>query len=123
MFSKPIDPEEAVQRMEHAEHPRAERAILSHAEAYRLVEEARAMREERDAALAEVEHLTAERDALAAIVRELAERGPYALFGVADEPICTMCNTSGFGASADWFDDPAHHEPSCIWRRAKALYP
>jgi hypothetical protein len=43
---------------------RAERAILSHAEAYRLVEEARQMREERDAALAEIDRLAT---ALAAI--------------------------------------------------------
>lgn len=51
-----------------ADHPmrdeRAERAILSHAEAYRLVEEVRQMREERDAARAEVVSLTSERDRL-----------------------------------------------------------
>lgn len=36
----------------HHEDPRAEAAILSAAEAYRLVDEARQMREERDALLA-----------------------------------------------------------------------
>lgn len=57
------------------------------------------------------------------IVRELAECGPFALFGIAGEAICTMCNTSGFGVSDGWLSDPANHEPSCLWRRSRGLYP
>jgi hypothetical protein len=82
---------------------RAERAILSHAEAYRLVEEARQMREERDA--------------LAAIVRELAERGPF----IDSALDCATCGYDPFAMGEMGY--PANHAPDCLWRRAKALYP
>lgn len=57
--------------IEHTD-ARAERAILSHAEAYRLVEEARQMRAERDAALARAERAEGQRDRLVEALRPFA---------------------------------------------------
>ncbi|HEY5420129.1 MAG TPA: hypothetical protein VIL10_05295 [Marmoricola sp.] len=58
------------------EDARAERAILSHAEAYRIFEEAREQRERAEAAEAEVERLrTALRDLLALAETELIPAG------------------------------------------------
>lgn len=56
-----------------------------------------------------------------AIVRELAEQGPF----LDDTTDCAMCDRRrphGVG-SQEWFGNPANHEPSCLWRRAKAMYP
>ncbi len=50
------------------------------------------------------------------IVRELAERGPFTYMGGCDT--CEIGN-----GPASHVNDPANHEPSCLWRRAKALYP
>jgi hypothetical protein len=61
-------------------------------------------------------------NALAAIVRELAERGPFV-----DMPYCADCYAEGdmvpISNPANRLRDSAHHEPDCLWRRAKVLYP
>lgn len=56
-----------------------------------------------------------------AIVKALAERGPF----LSDTTDCAMCGTTRpFDvSSAEWFAVLTNHEPSCLWRRAKALYP
>jgi hypothetical protein len=54
---------------------RAERAILNSAEAYRLVEEARQMRVERDAADATIERLIGALDLAEGYIRAWADRG------------------------------------------------
>ncbi len=54
------------------------------------------------------------------IVRELAERGP----NVYDGLICTTCDAERPATTdAEWFNHPANHERSCLWRRARELYP
>ena len=51
-----------------------------------------------------------------AIVRELAERdAPDRL--LAGVFFCALCGGS------EPLDDPENHEPACLWRRAKMLYP
>jgi hypothetical protein len=61
-----------------------------------------------------------------AIVRELAERGPL----VDEYSECVYCgffvtygrsDTAGSPAPGATFNDPANHQPSCLWRRARAL--
>ena len=59
-----------------------------------------------------------------AIVRELAERGPF----LNDSVDCYTCPSgingfSGLDKEDGRHKDPANHEPSCLWRRSKALYP
>jgi hypothetical protein len=56
-----------------------------------------------------------------AIVRELAERGPY--IAERDElgDYCVMCGKVDGRESS--LADPASHEPSCLWRRACAPHP
>lgn len=49
------------------------------------------------------------------IVRELAERGPFLC---EDGVTCAACY-----AISTHQDDPANHEPSCLWRRSRELYP
>jgi hypothetical protein len=61
--------------VEHDVNERAERAILSAAEAYRLVEEARQMRQERDAADATIGRLIKALDLAEGYIRAWAERG------------------------------------------------
>lgn len=53
-----------------------------------------------------------------AIVHELAERGPFAHAG---SSVCVHCGLSISGQPE--FNDPANHEPSCLWRRARELHP
>lgn len=53
-----------------------------------------------------------------AIVRELAVRGPMNMAEFAYG--CGDCGYAPEDRQA--FRDPANHEPSCLWRRAKALY-
>jgi hypothetical protein len=63
--------------------------------------------------------------AVASIVRELAERGPFygeARMGGWGCHTCLFNFDDGVDAEA-MFKDPANHEPSCLWRRARALYP
>lgn len=58
-----------------------------------------------------------------AIVRELAERGPFIdddQFGYGGR-YCADCRIDERGEVA--LGDPQHHDPSCLWRRAKELYP
>lgn len=52
-----------------------------------------------------------------AIVRELAERGPFVKY-VFGRPECAdnLCNTSNLEGLEE-------HSVACLWRRAKALYP
>ncbi len=56
------------------------------------------------------------------IVRELAARGPF----IDDDQngyggqYCADCHIA---LSALGPHDPANHEPSCLWRRARDLYP
>ena len=54
------------------------------------------------------------------IVRELAERGPFADRN--DMGDVDGCNTCSAGVGRD-INDPANHEPSCLWRRARELHP
>lgn len=54
------------------------------------------------------------------IVRELAERGPFIHEGL----ICWTClKARPEHEPVMWFIHPANHEPRCLWRRARALYP
>jgi hypothetical protein len=62
----------------------------------------------------------------AAIVRELAEQGPFLVDNPDGGACCVDCNAGGVygeGLDEDAFRDPASHAPSCLWRRAKARYP
>ena len=60
-------------------------------------------------------------DAHVAIVRELAERGPL----LNDDSWCASCDYDPheYGYDFEKINDPANHEPSCLWRRARELYP
>lgn len=59
------------------------------------------------------------------IVREVSERGPF----IDDGITCLTCDPETAPdipngvAYSDWFADPANHEPTCLWKRARALYP
>lgn len=60
---------------------------------------------------------------VALIVRELAEHGPFTtpLRSIDDRRSCSDC---GADCESDfWMTNPANHEPSCLFRRARALYP
>jgi hypothetical protein len=55
------------------------------------------------------------------IVREVAERGPFIAPSDALGDVCAICGkVEGRDAA---LDDPAVHEPSCLWRRAVDRYP
>lgn len=57
------------------------------------------------------------------IVRDLAERGPFIAtdhLGVG-VPACVDCQTFDYPRAP--LNNPANHEPTCLWRRAKVLYP
>jgi hypothetical protein len=56
-----------------------------------------------------------------AIVRELAERGPYIADGDALGDACAICGKVEQAAAP--LDYPATHEPSCLWRRSSERYP
>ena len=56
-----------------------------------------------------------------AIVREVADRGPYVAESDALGDVCAMCGRVG-GLELP-LADPTSHEPWCPWRRAKALHP
>jgi hypothetical protein len=56
-----------------------------------------------------------------AIVRDLAERGPFVAASDALGDVCTLCGMIE-GEDAP-LDDPVLHEPSCLWRRATERYP
>lgn len=59
-----------------------------------------------------------------AIARELAEHGPYALLTPSGWYWCPQPGCHGRAVlDAVSLAAPAAHEPSCLWRRAKALYP
>jgi hypothetical protein len=61
-----------------------------------------------------------------AIVRELAEMaGPIVIYYVDGRTACAMPGCHGHDVSRPepWWSDPANHAPSCLWRRAKGLYP
>jgi len=58
-------------------------------------------------------------DAYVAIVRELAENGPF----IDEYWTCKLCGAGDFGFESDATNVPANHEPSCLWRRARELYP
>lgn len=76
------------------EDARAERAILSSAEAYRLVEEARSQRERAEHAEAEAERLTAKLDAILVRCIDLVPGLP----GLDADPRvwrCRICTTRG----------------------------
>lgn len=67
-------------------------------------------------------------DAYVKIVREMAQRGPF--LGGEDLDVCADCDVEEIPSEPDPsapmrvdLNDPANHEPSCLWRRAKALYP
>ncbi len=53
------------------------------------------------------------------IVRELAEGNPP----LDDRCYCWFCSISLNGSATKHLEDPSEHKPSCLWRRAKALYP
>lgn len=55
-----------------------------------------------------------------AIVRELAESDVCHIDG--GYYFCGLCNVES-GTRLSPLIDPANHEPTCLWRRAKALYP
>jgi hypothetical protein len=62
----------------------------------------------------------------AAIVRSLAEQGPFLVDNPDGGACCADCNAGGVygeGLDEDEFRDPASHAPSCLWRRAKERYP
>ncbi len=54
-----------------------------------------------------------------AIVRELAERGPHFANEYMTE--CVFCWVDQVGEKPATII--ANHEPSCLWRRARELYP
>lgn len=57
-----------------------------------------------------------------AIVRELARRGPWFDAGA----FCVTCPDLGeptIWDEASFSSDPEKHHPSCLWRRARVLYP
>ena len=56
-----------------------------------------------------------------AMVRELAERGPYIAESDALGDACAMCGKVETQTSP--LGDPANHERSCLWRRACERYP
>lgn len=60
-------------------------------------------------------------DENAAIVHELAERGPFIAASDVLGDVCALCG------KVDGQSTPlaatASHEPTCLWRRAKSLYP
>lgn len=67
-----------------------------------------------------------------AIVRELAECGPtegsqgecvYCGFVSSSPDIVTVGLKEGVRLREAAFINPSNHEPSCLWRRARALYP
>jgi hypothetical protein len=61
-------------------------------------------------------------DELEEIVRELAERGPF-INQEFDFDVCADCKVQE-GAKGDRpLSFPEMHEPRCLWRRSKALYP
>jgi hypothetical protein len=57
----------------------------------------------------------------ATIVRELAEQGPFIEQVWPDDERCASCHE--LSKTPDFLADPANHEPTCLWRRAKGLYP
>lgn len=65
------------------------------------------------------------------IVNELAERGPFGEVNNDDQRRQTLdCWTCALAVgvgehrgSLTEISDPLRHDPSCLWRRAKALYP
>ena len=65
--------------------------------------------------------VVAEQDA---IVRELAERGPFINVDTFGDQLggdaCADCEAQ---ADDGPLNDPVNHKPSCLWRRARALYP
>jgi hypothetical protein len=80
-----------------ATNERAERALRTSAEAYRLVEEARQMREERDAARAEVIGL---RDVIGVVISGL-EHTPIADLGEVQYAIRLLTEACSLGDSSD----------------------
>ena len=63
------------------------------------------------------------------IVLELATSlAPIVATSIVDTYWCVLCQRdalrrSDITGSFDHMNDPANHEPACLWRRAKALYP
>jgi hypothetical protein len=55
-----------------------------------------------------------------AIVREVAERGSFIAPSDVLGDACAICGKVE-GRDAP-LDDPANHEPSCLWRRAMDLH-
>ena len=58
------------------------------------------------------------------IVREYAQRGPFT--DHESYRSCADCGYSPFeggGGSMAEMNTPANHEPSCLWRRSRELYP
>jgi hypothetical protein len=53
-----------------------------------------------------------------ALVRELAEWGPIIYDGIT----CMTCREARPDPGRD-FERPENHDPACLWRRARALYP
>lgn len=53
-----------------------------------------------------------------AIVRELAEGGPFLGLDYEGTLGCSIC-----GSDRPPLEDPAAHADTCLWRRAKAIYP
>ena len=55
------------------------------------------------------------------IVKQLAERGPFIYYGDDDDAICSDCDVPDL--FSNHVQEPANHEPWCLWRRARELYP
>jgi len=66
-----------------------------------------------------------------AIVRELAERGPFLAFTDMEVDFCPDCDVVAMANTQEAYqagiyldlNDPANHKPSCLWRRARELHP
>ncbi len=56
-----------------------------------------------------------------AIIREIAESDP--MDGLVNELSGPWCRWSNGAGCQEPFDDPANHAESCLWRRARELYP